>query len=79
MADQHPIASAEELLHLVKFLYPVVKSTSTGDAQEVFVARKRVQRLSAIITLGVLGPLEYTVLLAGALRLMITSVQSNDQ
>ena len=57
MSDTTPVALAEELLAAVRAL------AGGADAWE---AKRQVQQLADAVTRAVLGPLDYTVMLAGA-------------
>ena len=64
MTMQSPIDLAEELLQVVKNMYS--HSGSVVDtAKDMYESKLRVQQLSDKIMRHILGPQEYTVLLAG--------------
>ena len=66
MASQSPVALAEQLLELVKTLYhdPASHDHST-DARDAYNHKNRISNICDELKRGVLGPSEYTVLLAG--------------
>lgn len=59
-----PIATVEELLKEVKAIYG---DGGIAASQDTYEAKKRVQLLADKVKREVLGPLEYTILIGGAL------------
>lgn len=64
MASQSPIDLAEELVQVVKNIYGC-NGSGASQKKNIYEAKLRVQQLSYKIMRDVLGPHEYTVLLAG--------------
>ncbi len=61
----HPVALAEDLLQLVKSLYPSSETSIVDDSKESYKAKGHLQSLTGQLLRSVLGPADYTVALAG--------------
>ncbi|PSR77253.1 hypothetical protein PHLCEN_2v7988 [Hermanssonia centrifuga] len=60
----HPVALAENLLQLVKSLYPSSETSIADDSKESYIAKGHLQSLTGQLLRSVLGPADYTVALA---------------